>query len=315
MDDHQIVRLGIAGSGRMARTRVANIAASPRARLIAVASHNQETGPALAAAQGCDYVESTEALLERQDLDAVVIATHNASHGALALAALRAGKHALVEYPLALDAGEAEAAVAEAERRGLALRVGYDQVWRGPHEAVRDLIRRDGPPLAAAARVAWPGGTRRSPFRNARVGGPPALVKSYYLYALLDWLGHPTASHGAVRYSGLAPDGHYDAAAQHVALEYPATLARVSWVVGPEGGGRQQIHIELTWPGHTVTGDGRGLIRRDQAGDTPIPTDQAPWAEATQRGLEHFLDAVAGNPPGPGDAALTTAVVRLGSRV
>lgn len=308
-----MIRLGIVGSGRMARTRAANIAASPRARLVAVASHNQETGPALADAQGCDYTESTEALLGRQDLDAVVIATHNASHGALALATLRAGKHALVEYPLALDAREAEEAVAEAERRELALRVGYDQAWRGPHEAVRDLIRRDGPPLEAAVRVAWPGGARRSPFRDARVGGPPALVKSYYLYALLNWLGLPAAGHGAVRYSGDDAGGHYEAAVQHVTLEYPATLAHASWVVGPEGGGRQRIHIELTWPAHTVIGDGHGLIRHDARGATPIPTGHMSWAEATQRGLERFLAAVTGDSSDRGDTALATMTVRMGS--
>ncbi len=315
MGDNGVVRLGLIGSGRMARTRVANIVASPRARLVAVTSHNGDTGLALAAEQGCAFVASTEALLARDDLDAVIVATRNDSHGALALDSLRAGKHALVEYPLALDPDQAEAIVREAELHSLALRVGYDQQWRGPHAAVRDLIRRDGPPLEIAARIAWAGGARRSPFRNMDMGGAPALVKSYYLYALLDWLGPPSFAHNAVRYAGLDTEGYYAAAVQHIALEYADTLARVDWIVGPNAGSssRRTVDLALVWPAHTVTSDGQDLTRRDATGEASLPVAHAPWSEATRWGLEHFLDAIfdgaAASPNA--NAAFAAATVRL----
>jgi len=310
---NSVVRLGLIGSGRMARTRVANIAASPRARLAAVTSHNGETGLALAAEQGCAFVASTEALLALDDLDAVIVATRNDSHGALALDSLRAGKHTLVEYPLSLDADQADEAVQEAARRRLALHVGYDQQWRGAHAAVRDLIHRDGPPLELAARIAWAGGARRSPFRNMDTGGAPALVKSYYLYALLDWLDPPSFVHNAVRYAGLDIEGYYAAAVQHIALEYTNTLARVDWIVGPNAGSRRTVDLALVWPAHSVTSDGQDLTRRDATGEAPLPVAHAPWSEATRLGLEHFLDAifdgVAASPNA--DAAFAAATVRL----
>jgi len=313
MGDNGVVRLGLIGSGRMARTRVANITEAPRARLVAVTSHNIETGSALAAEQGCVFVASTEALLARDDLDAVIVATRNDSHGALALDSLRAGKHALVEYPLALDPDQAEAIVREAELHSLALRVGYDQQWRGPHAAVRDLIRRDGPPLEIAARIAWAGGARRSPFRNMDMGGAPALVKSYYLYALLDWLGPPSFAHNAVRYAGLDTEGYYAAAVQHIALEYADTLARVDWIAGPNAGSRRTVDLALAWPAHTVTSDGQDLTRRDATGEASLPVAHAPWSEATRWGLEHFLDAIfdgaAASPNA--NAAFAAATVRL----
>jgi predicted dehydrogenase len=313
MAANTVVRLGLIGSGRMARTRVANIAASPRAHLVAVTSHNVDTGAALASAQGCVFVTATDELLARGDLDAVIVATRNDSHGALTLDSLRAGKHTLVEYPLSLDAGQADEAVQEAERRRLALHVGYDQQWRGPHAAVRDLIDRDGSPLEAVVRVAWAGGARRSPFRHVDMGGAPALVKSYYLYALLDWLGHPRVARNAARYAGLDREGYYAAAVQHIALEYADTLARVDWIVGPDAGSRRTVDIALVWPAHSVTSDGQELTRRDASGEAPLPVAHAPWSEATRLGLEHFLGAVLDRPDSSPttNAALAAAIVRL----
>jgi predicted dehydrogenase len=54
---------------------------------------------------------SFEEVLADETIDAVVIATQPSRHAALALSALHAGKHVLVEKPIALDRGEAEAMV------------------------------------------------------------------------------------------------------------------------------------------------------------------------------------------------------------
>ncbi len=79
---------------------------------------------------------SFEDLLADDDLDAIVIATPPATHGALALAALEANKHVLVEKPLTLDAAEADRVAAEAARRNRCLIVGHVLLH---HPAVRKL--------------------------------------------------------------------------------------------------------------------------------------------------------------------------------
>ncbi len=295
--DRVIVGMAIVGSGHMARQRAANIAAAPRARLVAISSRNQETGQALAADYGCVCTASLDALLERSDVDAVLVCATNGAHGELALAVLRAGRHTLIEYPLALEARQAAPVAEEALRRGLVAQVGYDQLWLGPHAALREAIRRDGPPLEITSRIAWAGGPYRSAFRNVQLGGSPALVKSYYLYAILDWLGAPSAHAATVRYGGLTPDGYYDAAAQHVVLDYPDTLARCVWIVGPDVGGRQKIHTELTWAAHALVSNGRTIVRRDAMGETPLDVERVPWSQATYRGLEHFIAAILDNTP------------------
>ena len=287
-----VVRIAIIGSGGMARTRASNIAALPDARLVAVASRNVETGAALARAYGCAFSASTGAVLDRDDLDAVVICAPNAVHGEIVLKTLRRGLPTLVEYPLALDGAQAAAAVAAARAGRLPLRVGYEQVHLGPHEAVRDAVTRHGPPIALSTCVLWPGGPARSPFRNTQIGGAPAQVKSYYLYAVLDWLGEPDGYTTAARYQGYAADGHYPAAAQHAVLTYPRTVASLSWVVGPDVGARQRIQMELVWTDRVLRGDGRTVVERDAEGEHPVPLVRAAWSEATMRGLRDFVEAV-----------------------
>jgi predicted dehydrogenase len=74
------------------------------------------------------------------DVDAVCIATPVRTHHRLALAALRAGKHVLVEKPLAASVAEAEELVAEAEHRQLTLMVGHTFVYNPAVVAVKRII-------------------------------------------------------------------------------------------------------------------------------------------------------------------------------
>lgn len=80
-------------------------------------------------------------LLTAPDLDAVVIATPVFTHHHLAMEALRAGKHVLVEKPLAATVAEAQEIARTADRLGLAAMVGHTFQHNPAVNAVRDLIR------------------------------------------------------------------------------------------------------------------------------------------------------------------------------
>jgi len=73
-------------------------------------------------------------------VDAVAIATPVAFHFELAMAALRAGKHVLVEKPLAANSEQALRLVEEAERRGLVLMVDHTFIYTGAVRKIRELI-------------------------------------------------------------------------------------------------------------------------------------------------------------------------------
>ena len=71
----------------------------------------------------------------------VVICTHNDSHGEMTLKALQADKHVFVEYPLASDVGEGEAALQLAEARGRVLRVSHPEAVSNTHKALKEKDR------------------------------------------------------------------------------------------------------------------------------------------------------------------------------
>lgn len=75
------------------------------------------------------------------DIDAVVIATPVSSHYELALAALEAGKHVLIEKPMAATSVQCARLIEEATRRGLVLMVDHTFVYTGAVRKIRELIQ------------------------------------------------------------------------------------------------------------------------------------------------------------------------------
>jgi predicted dehydrogenase len=89
------------------------------------------------------FTAELDEMLADDDLDAVVITTSVSSHAELAERALEAGKHCLVEKPLARDAAAAERLATLAERRGLTLMAGHLLEYHPGIERLRELVRDD----------------------------------------------------------------------------------------------------------------------------------------------------------------------------
>ncbi len=84
---------------------------------------------------------SVDQVLADPAVEAVAIATPTSTHFELASAALRAGKHVLVEKPITADVAQAEALVALARERGLVLMVGHVFMFNPAVRAIRALVR------------------------------------------------------------------------------------------------------------------------------------------------------------------------------
>jgi predicted dehydrogenase len=98
-------------------------------------AHMHELYPAVRLTQ-------THAEILASDVDAVAIATPVATHHRLAIESLRAGKHVLVEKPIAASVAEAVDIAETAERLGLTVLVGHTFQFNPAVNAVRDLIAR-----------------------------------------------------------------------------------------------------------------------------------------------------------------------------
>lgn len=145
-----MIRIGVIGWGYWGPNLGRNVAASSAGHLQGVADHSAEHRHRAGLAHpGVELWPSGESLLSDPRIDAVVIATPVHTHFQLALAALRAGKHVLLEKPLAGTSEQALALIEESARRGLVLMVDHTFVYSPPVQAVRELLDTGalGPPL------------------------------------------------------------------------------------------------------------------------------------------------------------------------
>jgi UDP-N-acetyl-2-amino-2-deoxyglucuronate dehydrogenase len=116
------VRFGILGSGFMARTYAEALTNhAPSGELAAVALGSR--APALGAEYGVPVESSAEALLARDDIQAVVIATPHSTHLPLTRQAAAAGRHVYIEKPMALTLAECDAMIAACRAAGVQLTV------------------------------------------------------------------------------------------------------------------------------------------------------------------------------------------------
>lgn len=137
------------GTGFVARRRADALAADGRGQLVAVAGHDPEDTQAFAKTHGATAVADWPSLIARPDLDMIMICHINRDHAAVARAALDAGCHVVVEYPLALDWREAESLVNLAHQRQRLLHVEHIEVLSGNHQALKANLSALGTPLHA----------------------------------------------------------------------------------------------------------------------------------------------------------------------
>ncbi|MGQ0723566.1 MAG: Gfo/Idh/MocA family protein [Candidatus Eiseniibacteriota bacterium] len=133
------LRLGVLGLGKMGRHHVRCAAAAKGVRLVAACDVDPARGEGLG--QGVRFTTELPELLER--CDAVVLAAPTDRHAELGVGILEAGRHLLVEKPLAANVAECGALERAAAAAGRVLRVGHVERWNG---AVLALPARPGRP-------------------------------------------------------------------------------------------------------------------------------------------------------------------------
>jgi predicted dehydrogenase len=146
MADAQPSPLGVAvvGYGYWGPNLARNVAERPELELVALCEPDPKRAAAFSARHPSVRVEADlDRLLMRPEVDAVLVATPPQTHYPLVKRALIAGKHVLVEKPLATRLDHGQELVELAETRGLVLMPGHTFVYSPSVNAVRDLIRSD----------------------------------------------------------------------------------------------------------------------------------------------------------------------------
>jgi predicted dehydrogenase len=127
------VRFGLFGTGPWATdVHGPALAAHPQAELVGVWGRNPAKAAALAGTLGVHPYDDVDALIS--DVDAVAVALPPDVQASIALRAARAGRHLLLDKPVALTVADADAIVAEVAGRGLASLVFFTNRFRTPTE-------------------------------------------------------------------------------------------------------------------------------------------------------------------------------------
>lgn len=152
--------VAVIGAGAIGHDHIASFKQHPAAKVVALAEISPERGREAADLFGVpELVTDYKVLLARDDIQVVSIALPNYLHAPVALDALRAGKHVMLDKPMATNARDAARLVAEAKKRGVLLMVGQNNRFTPEVQTARRLVGEGVLGDIYHAKTAW---TRRS---------------------------------------------------------------------------------------------------------------------------------------------------------
>ena len=185
------VKVGLIGCGSIARGAhlPAMHALSDRVALVAVADLKREAAEAAAAPWGAEAYADGRGVIDREDVEVIVITTPEAAHREWTVAAAAAGKHVLCEKPMAPSLDDADAMIDACRRARVHLMIGHSRRFTRRYMEIRRAIDRGeiGPVRLVRENERRPG---------ARAGQPGYYTASH-------WTGDPAVSVGAALTNGI----------------------------------------------------------------------------------------------------------------
>lgn len=139
-----MINVGVIGYGYWGPNLVRNFVANQETAVAMVCDRDQDRlAKVRALYPAIRLTTSVDELIRDAAVDAVIISTPVESHFPLAMAALKAGKHVLVEKPMASTSSQARQLIDEAGRRGLVLAVDHTFVFTAAVRKMHEIIRTD----------------------------------------------------------------------------------------------------------------------------------------------------------------------------
>jgi len=186
------MRIGVAGCGLIGCRRAEVASRSGEDEVLLVADVARERAEAAGQRFGCGWTSDWRRLLERPEIEAVVVATTNDWLAPIAVASLEAGKHVLCEKPPGRSAAEAEAMLRAAQNSGRTLKIGFNHRHHPAIERAHRLCAAGaiGEPYWVRCRYGHggrPGYEREWRFRREVSGGGELLDQGIHAIDLARW--------------------------------------------------------------------------------------------------------------------------------
>jgi UDP-N-acetyl-2-amino-2-deoxyglucuronate dehydrogenase len=136
-----VIRLGLIGLGSIAEIHLEAIRETEGLRLAAVSSRNAARAEEIGIREGCEWSIDYKELLANKHIDMIILASSSGSHASIGLEVLEAGKHLLVEKPIAMTSAEGLQLINAAEKRGLVLSVFSQRRFEPQNIAIRRVLK------------------------------------------------------------------------------------------------------------------------------------------------------------------------------
>ncbi len=219
------LRVGLVGTGYAGQRRAEAVAADERAELVAIAGHTQANLAALCEKSGATACDSWRQLIRQPSLDLIIVATINRSHAEIVRAALEAGKHVVVEYPLALDLEEARSLLDLARQQQRLLHIEHIELLGGLHQTLRQTLPRLGAINYARYTTLTPQRpiTGRWTYHQELFGFPLCAALSR-IHRFTDLFGPVVRVSGQARYWDLSATGAYRACLCTAQMQFASGL-------------------------------------------------------------------------------------------
>ncbi|NJN17463.1 MAG: Gfo/Idh/MocA family oxidoreductase [Oscillochloris sp.] len=295
------------------------------ARFVAVCDLDRDRAETVAARYGAAYATADlSRVLADPAITAVSIATPDHLHRAIAVAAAAAGKHLLVEKPLATTVADAEAIVAAAESHGVKLMVDFHNRVNPPMVQARDAIRRGeiGSPRYVYARLSNTIAVPTEMLRWAKNSSALWFLASHMVDVVRWMLNDEPARVYAVSRSGVLRDLGVDTADFHVAtVEFRSGAVAVfehAWILPRTHATVKDLKLEILGSSGAINIDGshNRTLELYSAARAVYPDLLAPPIGEHLTGfvldsVAYFIDSVTGGAPLIADGADGLAVTRL----
>lgn len=264
----QPLRVGVIGAG-IGAIHLAAYTKMPNVQVMAVAGLDDDRVKAVAAQYNVPRTyREYEELLAQPDIDAVSVCLPNVLHAPVTIAALEAGKHVLIEKPLARNAAEGRAMIEVAERTGKVLMVAFSQRYRGDIQWLKQYVDSGALGRIYYAKAHW---MRRSGIpqigswfasKELAGGGPLIDLGVHVLDMALYFMGNPEPlSVTASTYAEFGPRGlksSINSAWNRANEGRPYEVEDLGTAfVRLEGGAT--LLLEASWATHSSAGDDFGV--------------------------------------------------------
>jgi predicted dehydrogenase len=262
-----MLKVGIIGLGGIAKSHFEAIASLDDVEVVAVADLFEEPRTRHMKTYGVDkgYPSHTE-LLQDPEVDAVAVTLGHQLHHRLTVDACRAGKHVMVEKPMALTLEQCDNMIDAAEAAGVKLMVGLTQHFAGPALAAKQILDAGelGPLITSISYMSksWGYANRRPQYRSRFHGGGMWMTNGVHVVDRLNWV---MASQAVSVSAAIGTRAHYQAADDSATafIRYKNGLAGVAIAVGYADGGKiyDCVVIGATGSMRFATGKDGGVLQ------------------------------------------------------